>query len=129
MNPAWIDWTQRLQAIAQNGLTFARDPYDIERYLAARRRFDEQEKKLRAIQYFLAVETENHVVLLKSCPGRRTAFFDLPDNGTTDLRQLQYFCALFVYVTEEDSDIGAAALLDLNGCICFDQIEQLRVVG
>ena len=32
MNPNWLDWTQRLQAIAQTGLTFARDPYDVERY-------------------------------------------------------------------------------------------------
>jgi ADP-ribose pyrophosphatase YjhB (NUDIX family) len=32
MNPAWLDWTQRLQAIAQTGLTYAADPYDVERY-------------------------------------------------------------------------------------------------
>ena len=32
MNPAWLEWTQRLQAIAQTGLTYAADPYDIERY-------------------------------------------------------------------------------------------------
>jgi ADP-ribose pyrophosphatase YjhB (NUDIX family) len=28
----WIIWAQRLQAIAQTGLTFSTDPYDIERY-------------------------------------------------------------------------------------------------
>jgi ADP-ribose pyrophosphatase YjhB (NUDIX family) len=32
MNPAWLEWTRRLQAIAQTGLTYAADPYDIERY-------------------------------------------------------------------------------------------------
>src|SRR3982751_4483872 len=32
MNPAWLEWTQRLQAIAQTGLTYAADQYDIERY-------------------------------------------------------------------------------------------------
>ena len=32
MNPAWLDWAQRLQAIAQTGLTYAADPYDVERY-------------------------------------------------------------------------------------------------
>ena len=32
----WLEWAQRLQAIAQNGLTFAHDPYDIERYEAVR---------------------------------------------------------------------------------------------
>ena len=34
--PRWLDWSQRLQAIAQTGLTFARDPYDRERYEALR---------------------------------------------------------------------------------------------
>jgi ADP-ribose pyrophosphatase YjhB (NUDIX family) len=32
MNPTWLDWARRLQAIAQNGLTFSRDHFDIERY-------------------------------------------------------------------------------------------------
>jgi len=32
----WLEWAQRLQAIAQNGLTFARDPFDVERYEAVR---------------------------------------------------------------------------------------------
>lgn len=34
--PPWLDWTKRLQAIAQNGLTYARDPFDVERYAAVR---------------------------------------------------------------------------------------------
>jgi ADP-ribose pyrophosphatase YjhB (NUDIX family) len=32
----WVEWTQRLAAIAQSGLAFARDPFDIERYEALR---------------------------------------------------------------------------------------------
>ncbi len=28
----WLERAQRLQAIAQNGLTFAKDPFDVERY-------------------------------------------------------------------------------------------------
>jgi ADP-ribose pyrophosphatase YjhB (NUDIX family) len=32
----WLEWSKRLQAIAQNGITFALDPYDIERYHAVR---------------------------------------------------------------------------------------------
>jgi ADP-ribose pyrophosphatase YjhB (NUDIX family) len=32
----WMEWTQRVAAIAQNGLTYARDPFDIERYEALR---------------------------------------------------------------------------------------------
>jgi len=35
-NLRWLEWCQRLQAIAQNGLTFAHDPFDVERYRAIR---------------------------------------------------------------------------------------------
>lgn len=34
--PQWLNWCRQLQAIAQNGLTFATDAYDIERYTALR---------------------------------------------------------------------------------------------
>ena len=34
---ARLGWARRLQAMAQTGLTYARDPYDIERYEALRR--------------------------------------------------------------------------------------------
>ncbi len=30
--PRWLRWTQRLQAIAQDGLTYSRDDYDLGRY-------------------------------------------------------------------------------------------------
>jgi hypothetical protein len=30
--PAWLDRAKRLQTMAQTGLTYARDPYDIGRY-------------------------------------------------------------------------------------------------
>jgi ADP-ribose pyrophosphatase YjhB (NUDIX family) len=32
----WLDWTSRLQALAQNGLTFTHDSYDVERYKQVR---------------------------------------------------------------------------------------------
>jgi ADP-ribose pyrophosphatase YjhB (NUDIX family) len=32
VDSAWLEWTRRLQAIAQSGLTYAKDPYDVERY-------------------------------------------------------------------------------------------------
>ena len=28
----WVDWAQRLEAIAQTGLAYTKDPYDLERY-------------------------------------------------------------------------------------------------
>lgn len=34
--PQWLLWSRQLQSIAQAGLTFARDPYDLERYEALR---------------------------------------------------------------------------------------------
>jgi ADP-ribose pyrophosphatase YjhB (NUDIX family) len=30
----WLEWTQKLQAIAQNGLTYSENPFDVERYKA-----------------------------------------------------------------------------------------------
>src|ERR1017187_127905 len=32
----WLDWSSRLQVIAQNGLTYARDPFDVDRFTAVR---------------------------------------------------------------------------------------------
>jgi ADP-ribose pyrophosphatase YjhB (NUDIX family) len=37
MEASWIAWARRLQAIAQNGLMFSRDPFDRERYQQVRR--------------------------------------------------------------------------------------------
>jgi ADP-ribose pyrophosphatase YjhB (NUDIX family) len=37
MEANWIDWAKRLNAIAQNGLTFAQNSFDVERYEAVRR--------------------------------------------------------------------------------------------
>jgi Hydrolase of X-linked nucleoside diphosphate N terminal/NUDIX domain len=36
MEPAWLDWARRLNALAQSGLAYAESPYDIERYTAIR---------------------------------------------------------------------------------------------
>lgn len=35
-NARWLEWATKLQAIAQNGLAFAHDPYDVNRYQAVR---------------------------------------------------------------------------------------------
>jgi ADP-ribose pyrophosphatase YjhB (NUDIX family) len=32
MEPRWLEWSRELQSVAQTGLTYARDPFDIERY-------------------------------------------------------------------------------------------------
>jgi ADP-ribose pyrophosphatase YjhB (NUDIX family) len=36
MQPKWLEWTQKLQAIAQNGLTYSENPFDIERFKQVR---------------------------------------------------------------------------------------------
>jgi len=36
MEPCWLLWARELQAIAQTGLEFAKDPYDCERYIRVR---------------------------------------------------------------------------------------------
>lgn len=35
--PDWLVWAREIQGIAQSGLTFSRDPYDIDRYEQLRR--------------------------------------------------------------------------------------------
>ena len=32
MEPQWLEWARRLQALAQTGLTYSKDHFDIERY-------------------------------------------------------------------------------------------------
>jgi ADP-ribose pyrophosphatase YjhB (NUDIX family) len=34
MEPKWLDWARRLQAIAQNGLTYATNHFDVDHYRA-----------------------------------------------------------------------------------------------
>ena len=36
MDPQWLTWAKKLQAIAQTGLTYAQDPFDVERYESVR---------------------------------------------------------------------------------------------
>ncbi|MBN2330124.1 MAG: NUDIX hydrolase [Candidatus Omnitrophica bacterium] len=36
MDPQWLTWAKRLQAISQTGLTYAKDPFDRERYQEVR---------------------------------------------------------------------------------------------
>ncbi len=36
MSPRWLEWVRQLQVIAQAGLTYAENPYDLERYATLR---------------------------------------------------------------------------------------------
>jgi len=35
-NPKWLTWAQRIQSIAQAGLEYSKDPYDLERFAELR---------------------------------------------------------------------------------------------
>lgn len=37
MTYQWLEWAKQIQAIAQIGLTYTKDPYDVERYEELRR--------------------------------------------------------------------------------------------
>jgi ADP-ribose pyrophosphatase YjhB (NUDIX family) len=57
----WLQWAKRIQAIAQTGLTYGRDPYDLERYqelqqLAAEIIATCGNQPFEAVQTVLAVE-------------------------------------------------------------------------
>jgi ADP-ribose pyrophosphatase YjhB (NUDIX family) len=41
MDAGWVEWSRRLQAIAQNGLAFSKDPFDRERFEQVRGIADE----------------------------------------------------------------------------------------
>jgi ADP-ribose pyrophosphatase YjhB (NUDIX family) len=36
MDPTWLDWARALQIIAQNGLAYSKDPFDVERFESVR---------------------------------------------------------------------------------------------
>src|ERR1700744_592148 len=36
-DPDWLIWAREIQAIAQTGLAFGKDPYDLDRFAALRR--------------------------------------------------------------------------------------------
>jgi len=36
MDPKWLDWAKRLQALSQNGLVYTTNPFDIDRYKCLR---------------------------------------------------------------------------------------------
>ena len=54
----WLDWGRKLQAIAQSGLAYAKDPYDVERY--------EQVRRIAAEIVASSGATANHIDILFS---------------------------------------------------------------
>ncbi|WBA83182.1 NUDIX hydrolase [Endozoicomonas sp. GU-1] len=62
-NNPWIDWAEKIRAIAQNGLTFSRGEFDLERY-----------HQLQAIAHDMTA-------LLTGAPTAKVNDYFLPDHG------------------------------------------------
>lgn len=71
MEPRWLEWSRELQAVAQTGLTYARDPFDIERY--------EQIRKLSAqiLAHHTGLDTDVALDILKTETGHATPKVDV----------------------------------------------------
>src|SRR5690348_616668 len=71
MAPEWLDWARRLGALAQTGLEFAENPYDIERYTAIR-----------------TIAAEMSLSSSLARPGHHSAVEEPGDDRKTDLRTI-----------------------------------------
>jgi len=71
MEPQWLEWARRLQALAQTGLTYTRDHFDVERY--------ESIRALAAEMIAAHVQTDVHAVreLLAHEQGHATPKIDV----------------------------------------------------
>ena len=89
METKWITWARHLQAIAQNGLTFSKDPYDRERF--------EQIRTLVAeiIASYTMVDMEQVIQLLQGEKGYATPKMDV--RGAV-------FCENRILLVREKSD-------------------------
>ena len=63
-NPQWLRWSKRLQAIAQDGLTYAKDDYDLGRYEQLR----ELAAEVLAAHSTGTLEEASHLLALETGP-------------------------------------------------------------
>ena len=66
MNPAWVDYVKRVEAIARVGLTNCRNPYDLERYEELRR------LSIELLHAYTGEDLERIETLFASDPGYKT---------------------------------------------------------
>lgn len=82
MEPRWLEWSRELQAIAQTGLTYARDPFDIERYEQVR------EVAARILAQHVDLSTEEALTQLRLEIGHATPKVDVRGIALQDDRIL-----------------------------------------
>ena len=71
MEPRWLTWSRELQAIAQTGLTYASDPFDIERYEQVR------EVAARILAQHVDLSAEEALAQLRNETGHATPKVDV----------------------------------------------------
>ena len=66
MENKWLDWAKELQFIAQAGLTYSKDPFDLERFARIREISAEEKNNEEQVRMcFRAAEDPNWKVLFK----------------------------------------------------------------
>ncbi|MBB6633151.1 NUDIX hydrolase [Cohnella thailandensis] len=71
MEPKWLEWAKQIQGIAQTGLTYAKDVYDIERYEMLR------ELSIDILANYTTAGTEKIKLAFASDTGYATAKVDI----------------------------------------------------
>lgn len=71
MEPFWLETAKRIQAIAQSGLTYCKDPFDIERFQELR------ELSARMLSYYSNTEVEKVKDLFLNETGYQTPKIDV----------------------------------------------------
>lgn len=71
MEPRWLEWSRELQAVAQTGLTYAHDPFDIERYEQI------QELSAQILAHHTGLEMSAALATLKTETGHATPKVDV----------------------------------------------------
>lgn len=71
MEPFWLETAKRIQAIAQSGLTYCKDPFDIERFQELR------ELSARMLSYYSDTEVEKVKDLFPNETGYQTPKIDV----------------------------------------------------
>lgn len=82
MEPRWLEWSRELQAVAQTGLTYARDPFDIERYEQIR------DVAAQILAHHTGLKTDTVLDILKTETGHATPKVDVRGVAFQDNRVL-----------------------------------------
>ncbi|HLR09021.1 MAG TPA: NUDIX hydrolase [Bacillota bacterium] len=93
MEPKWLEWAKQLQSIAQAGLTYSKDKYDIERF-----------EMIRDISVdMLSQQTKINKTVIKELFANETGYA----TPKVDVRAVVFKDNKILMVKEEDDDVWA----------------------